>query len=72
MRNIFAYTEPTPTDGYPGYISVNMDSVGKTFISVRTPGHRGEMLACLEVPDRELAKLAVALMHPKNFTERKG
>lgn len=72
MKNIFAYTEPTPTEDYPGYISVNMASDGKTFVSVRSPGQRGEALGCVEVPDKELAKLAVALMHPKNFVDRKG
>ncbi len=44
MKNIFAYTEATPVDGYPSYLSVNRidtDSDRNIVLTVRSSGNSG-------------------------------
>lgn len=38
MQNVYAYTEPTPEFGYPGYVSVNERDNGQCGITVRASG----------------------------------
>lgn len=65
MHNIFAYTEPTPVEGYPAYLSINRDDDGRQTITVRSRGDGGRTVATIEVSDLVLARLAVSLMDPR-------
>ena len=65
MYNIFAYTEPTPVDGFPAYLSINRDNKGCLFITVRSRGKEGRETALIEVTDAVLARLAVVLLDPR-------
>jgi hypothetical protein len=60
-HNLYAYTEPTPTDGYPGYVSLNREPDGSVSLTVRSPGHGGSEVACIKLPDTVLQKLRDSL-----------
>lgn len=49
-HNIFAWTEPTPPEGYPAYVSINRDSQGRHTITVRARGNGGKTVATVEMP----------------------
>jgi hypothetical protein len=61
QHNIFAHTEPTPPDGYPGYVSINRDAEGKHTITVRSRGNGGRDVATIEVSPETLEALLVAV-----------
>lgn len=49
-HNIFAWTEPTPPDGYPAYVSINRDEQGRHTITVRSRGNGGRDVVTVEMP----------------------
>lgn len=72
MHNIFAYTEATPENGYPAYVSINRDDHGRHTITVRSRGNGGRDVATIEVPESVLALMAAALMDPRKRLESGG
>jgi len=62
-QNLAAYTEPTPTDGYPGYYSLNREADGTVTLTVRSPGHGGTQVAAITLPYVAMSLLAGALKH---------
>ena len=61
QTNLYAFTEATPTDGYPGYVSLNKQPDGAVTLTVRSPGDGGRQIGSLTLPAAALAGLAVAL-----------
>lgn len=61
--NLCAYTEPTPTDGYPGYVSLNREADDSITLTVRSPGHGGTQVGTITLPIRACISLASALRH---------
>ena len=61
MDNIYAYTEPTPTDGYPGYVSLNRQPDESVTLTVRSPGHGGSRAGTIPLPANVADALAAAL-----------
>lgn len=61
--NLAAYTEATPTDGYPGYYSLNREADGSVTLTVRSPGHGGTRVATITLPYVAMGELAGALRH---------
>jgi hypothetical protein len=59
--NLYAHTEPTPTDGYPGYVSLNREPSGAVTLTVRSPGHGGNQVGTIMLPEDVAAALAAAL-----------
>ncbi len=57
----YAFTEPTPTDGYPGYVSLNREPDGSTTLTVRSPGHGGTQVGTITLPADVQTKLGAAL-----------
>lgn len=61
QTNLCAYTEPTPTDGYPGYVSLNRQADGSITLTVRSPGHGGTQIGTITLPSSVMTSLAVAM-----------
>lgn len=61
QHNIFAYTEPTPPEGYPAFVSINRDDQGRHTITVRSRGNGGRDLATIEVSPETLEALHMAV-----------
>ncbi|MBX9900998.1 MAG: hypothetical protein K2Y28_09470 [Burkholderiaceae bacterium] len=61
-HNIFAYTEVTPPDGYPAYISINRDDQGRHTITVRSRGYYGQSVGTIEVSPETLDVLTMAVV----------
>lgn len=61
LHNIFAHTEPTPTEGFPAYVSINRDEQGRHTITVRSRGNEGRTVATIEVSPETLEALHVAV-----------
>ena len=59
--NLYAFTEPTPTDGYPGYVSLNREPDDSVTLTVRSPGHGGARAGTITLPEDVAAALAAAL-----------
>ena len=59
--NLYAHTEPTPTDGYPGYVSLNREPDESVTLTVRSPGHGGNQVGTITLPADVAAALATAL-----------
>lgn len=59
--NLCAYTEPTLTDGYPGYFSLNREPDGAITLTVRSPGHGGNQVGTITLPEAAATSLAAAL-----------
>lgn len=59
--NLYAYTEPTPTDGYPGYVSLNREPDESVTLTVRSPGHGGNQVGTITLPPAVLRWLASAM-----------
>lgn len=59
--NLYAHTEPTPTDGYPGYVSLNREADESVTLTVRSPGHGGNQVGTITLPADVAAALATAL-----------
>lgn len=55
--NIFAWTEATPPDGYPAYVSVNRDEQGRHTITVRSRGDGGRNVVTVEMPVEQFEAL---------------
>lgn len=65
MYNIFAYTGPTPPEGYPEYVSINRSDNGQHTITVRSKGDGGRNTVTVELPEEKLQSLRNSLMaHP--------
>ncbi len=62
-ENLCAYTEPTPTDGYPGYLSLNREPDGKVTLTVRSPGSGGTQVGTITLPYAAIVALAGSLKH---------
>lgn len=62
-HNLCAYTEATPTDGYPGYLSLNLEPDGSVTLTVRSPGHMGRQSGTITLPSTAMKALANALLH---------
>lgn len=60
MKNIFAYTPPTPGAGLVPYISINDAGSGHARFIVRRSGDG--VHADIELPEEELERLASALV----------
>lgn len=60
-KNLCAFTEIVPTDGYPGYVSLNEEPDGSITLTVRSPGNSGRAVGCLALPADVRAELAKAL-----------
>lgn len=54
---IFAWTEPTPPEGYPAYVNLKRADDGKCYITVRGRGNGGRDQACIEVSPQVLESL---------------
>jgi hypothetical protein len=63
QTNLYAYTEPTPTDGYPGYLSLNKQADESITLTVRSPGHGGNQVGTITVPPAVLRWLASAIKY---------
>ena len=61
-HNIFAYTEVTPPDGYPAYISINRDDQGRHTVTVRSRGYYGQSVGTIEVSPETLDVLTSAVV----------
>lgn len=59
--NLYAFTEPTPAGGYPGYVSLNREADGSVTLTVRSPGHGGNQVGTITLPEDVAAALAAAL-----------
>ena len=59
--NLYAHTEATPTDGYPGYVSLNREPDESVTLTVRSPGHGGNQVGTITLPADVAAALATAL-----------
>lgn len=59
--NLYAYTEATPTDGYPGYVSLNREPDESVTLTVRSPGNGGTQVGTVTLPEDVAAALAAAL-----------
>ncbi len=59
--NLYAYTEPTPTDGYPGYVSLNREADESVTLTVRSPGHGGTQVGMTTLPRGVMLALADSL-----------
>jgi len=62
-ENLCAYTETTPTDGYPGFVSLNREVDGSITLTVRSPGHGGNQMGTITLPYVAMGQLAGALKH---------
>ena len=60
-KNIFAYTEPTPDGGYPGFLSINRDQNGVHSVTVRARGDGGRQAATIELTPQMLEAMATDL-----------
>ena len=58
---IFAWTERTPPEGYPAYVSINRDQQGRHTITVRSRGGDGHNVVTVEIPVEQLEALLCAL-----------
>ena len=38
LKNLYAYTEATPTDGYPGFVNLSQQTDATVTQTVRSPG----------------------------------
>lgn len=63
--NLYAHTEATPTDGHPGYVSLNREADGSVTLTVRSPGHGGNQIGCVTLPADVRRKLGEALAPPR-------
>lgn len=54
---IFAWTGPTPPEGYPAYVNLKLADDGKCYITVRSRGNGGRDQACIEVSPQVLESL---------------
>ena len=61
--NLAAYTERTPTDGYPGFFSLNREADGSVTLTVRSPGHGGTRQGTITLPYGAMRELADSLRH---------
>lgn len=61
QTNLFAFTEATPTDGYPGFVSLNQQPDGAITLTVRSPGDGGRQIGALTLPAEALKGLTLAL-----------
>jgi hypothetical protein len=59
--NLYAFTEPTPAGGYPGYVSLNREPSGAVTLTVRSPGHGGNQVGTITLPEDVATALATAL-----------
>ena len=48
--NLYAFTEPTPAGGYPGYVSLNREPDESVTLTVRSPGHGGNQVGTITLP----------------------
>ena len=61
--NLCAYTERTPTDGYPGFVSLNRAGDGSITLTVRSPGHGGTQMGTITLPYGAMRELSDSLRH---------
>lgn len=61
QTSLYAFTEPTPTDGYPGFVSLNRQADESVTLTVRSPGHGGNQVGTITLPLHVAAALATAL-----------
>lgn len=56
-HTIFAWTGPTPTEGYPAFVNISRDAQGNHTVTVRGPGDGGRQIACATIPVEALEAL---------------
>lgn len=56
-HTIFAWTEPTPPEGFPAYVNISRDENGKHFVTVRGRGNNGLDVAAAEITPEALESL---------------
>jgi hypothetical protein len=56
-HSIFAWTGPTPPEGYPGFVNISRDEHGNHTITVRAPGDGGRQIACTTIPVEALESM---------------
>ena len=61
VHTLFAYTEPTPFGGYPGFVNLSRGSDGRVTLTVRSPGHGGSQVASIALPHKVQDQLHAAL-----------
>ena len=73
LKNLYAYTEATPTDGYPGFVNLSQQNDGTVTLTVRSPGSGGNQMGVLTLPraiceelGRALAPQRTVVAHPSN------
>lgn len=59
--NLYVHTEPTPTDGYPGYVSLNREPDDSVTLTVRSSGHGGTRAGTITLPRGVMLALADSL-----------
>lgn len=58
--NIAAFTGHQ--SDYPPYISINREADGRIIVTARECGHAGNKIACVDISERELIKLAHSII----------
>lgn len=58
---IFAWTEPTPPEGFPAYLNISQGEHGRHTVTVRSRGNGGRDVATVEVTSEVLDALLKAL-----------
>lgn len=54
---IFAWTGPTPPEGYPAFVNISRDESGNHTVTVRGSGDGGRQIACATIPVEALESL---------------
>lgn len=54
---IFAWTGPTPPEGYPAFVNISRDENGNHTVTVRGSGDGGRQIACATIPVESLESL---------------
>lgn len=58
---IFAWTEPTPPEGFPAYVNLRRTGDGKHLLTVRSRGNAGRDVATVELSDEAVDGIFHAL-----------
>lgn len=56
-HTIFAWTGPTPPEGYPPFVNISRDENGNHTVTVRGSGDGGRQIACATIPVEALESL---------------
>jgi hypothetical protein len=57
MKHVFAWTEPTPPEGFPAYLNVSINEQGRHVVTIRSRGNGGRIVASIELPTDAVDRL---------------